>query len=191
MLFAYRSCSARRFMSGCSAPSSSLETFIMRKLIGLSILLVPGCITPQYKKDVVRQQAAFDLGCPQPRVQIVTLGNDQYGAVGCGAQLTYAIACLPQERTSCAARIVPGEGTAAQAGAHGPRQGAATPSAPTTTPGLPPTPPPQSPPRGGPSSSPSPTSEPTMPPPLARPTPSLPPASPVPGAAVPKTAPGP
>ena len=149
----------------------------MRKLISLSLLLVTGCITPQYKKDVVQQQAAFDLGCPQSRVQIVALGNDQYGALGCGERLTYAIDCLPQERTSCSARIVPGDGAAAQAGAHGPRTDAGAASTPPPTPGVPPVPPPQSP-RSGEPVSPAPAGEPTMPPPLARPTSPMPPVSP-------------
>lgn len=45
----------------------------------------------------VRTRAAFDLSCPEPQVQVVTLREDwnaggSYGAVGCGRQASYIYA---------------------------------------------------------------------------------------------------
>lgn len=45
----------------------------------------------------VRTRASFDLSCPEPQVQVVTLREDwnaggSYGAVGCGRQASYIYA---------------------------------------------------------------------------------------------------
>ena len=46
---------------------------------------VVGCASVQ---DKVRQQAAFKFNCPEAQITVTPLPDDQYGARGCGQQVT-------------------------------------------------------------------------------------------------------
>lgn len=50
-----------------------------------------GCITTAFQGDLVSARAKFDLECP--RVAVVHLGNDTFGARGCGKRATYVVQC--------------------------------------------------------------------------------------------------
>jgi hypothetical protein len=57
-----------------------------------------GCVTSQGMQDNVRRRAAFDLDCPQDKIQVVEIESPartavgalgSWGARGCGRQATY------------------------------------------------------------------------------------------------------
>ena len=57
----------------------------------LVMLFVFGCIS---KAGVVRTRAAFDLSCPEDKVQVTPLSSEvmdraTYGVTGCGKKATY------------------------------------------------------------------------------------------------------
>lgn len=53
-----------------------------------------GCGSSDSWRASVQRRAAFDLSCPEPQVQVVTLSENwnaggSYGATGCGRQASY------------------------------------------------------------------------------------------------------
>lgn len=55
------------------------------------VALCAACITTGFKKELVRERAAFDLECD--KVKVRELGNSTFGATGCGKRETYLVKC--------------------------------------------------------------------------------------------------
>lgn len=54
-------------------------------------LVLSGCITASFKRDLVESRARFDLACQG--VSVAPLGSDTFGASGCGQKSTYIVVC--------------------------------------------------------------------------------------------------
>lgn len=50
-----------------------------------------GCITTSFQMGLVESRAKFDLDCKD--VAVSELGNDTFGARGCGQRATYVVVC--------------------------------------------------------------------------------------------------
>jgi hypothetical protein len=57
----------------------------------LAAFAATGCITTSFQKGLVESRARFDLDCQQ--VDVAELGNDTFGARGCGKRSTYIVVC--------------------------------------------------------------------------------------------------
>src|SRR5262245_29219570 len=91
----------------------------------VAVLAVPGCMTAG--SDQLRTRAAFDMQCPEERVQLVGLDLHSRGVVGCGRHATYVSVC---GGCTCAwlcdttgGILVPGGAVAADGGGYGPDGG--------------------------------------------------------------------
>jgi hypothetical protein len=60
----------------------------MRPLCLLALLLA-ACAGPGQFLD----RAAFDLDCPEEKLQVIDLGRNTYGVRGCGRSATYTRIC--------------------------------------------------------------------------------------------------
>lgn len=59
--------------------------------LGLGAFIAAGCITTSFQKGLVESRAKFDLDCEQ--IDVAELGNDTFGARGCGRRSTYIVIC--------------------------------------------------------------------------------------------------
>ena len=64
-------------------------------LLSTLALVLGGCASfGQHKSSAVRTRAAFDLSCPQDKLQVTPLSNEAmdratYGVTGCGKKASY------------------------------------------------------------------------------------------------------
>ena len=69
-------------------------------VFGAAVLLLPGCMASGIQ--LTKERAAFDLGCPQEKIDVAMLSGaaergtgSVFGAKGCGKRATY----IRQEQT--------------------------------------------------------------------------------------------
>ncbi len=64
-------------------------------VLGTLALVLGGCASfAQHKSSAVRTRAAFDLSCPEEKLQVTPLSNEAmeratYGVNGCGKKASY------------------------------------------------------------------------------------------------------
>ena len=59
---------------------------------------VVGCATWEER---LRPQAAFDLSCPEPQIQLVLINPHVAGVIGCGKKATYNDLCRGAYGSDC------------------------------------------------------------------------------------------
>jgi hypothetical protein len=65
--------------------------------------LMSACATTNGQAELVVQRAPFDLQCSEDRIQVYDLGNNAFGAKGCGRRATYVVNCSYWTIVSCTA----------------------------------------------------------------------------------------
>jgi len=51
------------------------------------------CATTNSKAKLVLKRASFDLNCKHEYLEILDLGGNNYGAIGCGKKGAYVVSC--------------------------------------------------------------------------------------------------
>lgn len=66
---------------------------------GISVITLMGCGATE---EQLRSRAAFDLNCPEDRINVVEIDNRTRGVRGCNQQATYVESCQgPDGNLNC------------------------------------------------------------------------------------------
>lgn len=70
----------------CIKKNQSIFTVIL-------LLAFVSCASSTQKKELIIKRASFDFECKKEEIVLTELGNESYGAMGCGKKGVYLVVC--------------------------------------------------------------------------------------------------
>ena len=74
---------------GCALTNS----LILTSAVVVICLSFGACATASAEKDLVAKRAPFDLNCDESKIEYSEIGNETFGAAGCGRKASYIVEC--------------------------------------------------------------------------------------------------